>query len=602
MPTRPTIRLAAAVVVSSLAAAACTSADDTAAPATTDAPASTAPAEDTETGAGDDDGEVPEADEAADDGDVDAAPTFTPVVEWFNCEVGECADLEVPLDHADPTGDTIELRVLRQPALDPDRRIGSLIVHFGGPGADSTDVFADFAPFAGESFPEFDIVAWDQRGTGDSARIDCPALEELPDVEQALTDPSDGIDDEVEAFRPFTETLGACAVESGALADHYATETTARDLELLRIALGDDGLTFLGLSYGTQIGWVHASLFPDSVRAMVLDGATPPGAWQPDGLVAQLASIERTFQTFVERCAVSPSCDARDEGLDVRVERIAAELRDAPIERPDGVFDEVDLRLAVLGTLYLPATFIGPDLDRWLSETDDGDPSGFEDFQEFSAEASTLGAFESILCADGVDLADGEVLALITAAAEASPTFGRLPSTGGCDWWPGTPDEPPALDTTGAPTILVVGSTLDPATPYEDAVELDRLLADSRLLTYDGDGHTIVTFDFCIDDVVADYLVSLVVPPEGTVCRADDRARFGIEIDADLEILTVLDGSGADEAGVLVGDVVTAIDGRSVDSPEQLLVAEPGVTTRFTVERDGDLVELDVLPSLGGWG
>lgn len=495
----------AVVVASLLVLAACTSGSDA-------GPGDTSIAPETTLSSG-----TPASETTTSDGDPQ--PVQGSSIEWTACGSFECGTLAVPLDHDDPTGPTIDIAVTRRVTNSPNR-IGSLFLNFGGPGGESGEIIQSAGSFFASLFGDwFDIVVWDPRGTGESERLACDEAG-VEDIGVGIVDPSDGFESELDVEAAAFDVIAQCAAATGPVIDHLSTADVARDLDLLRVAVGDEGLTYLGYSYGTQIGWVYATLFPDNVRALILDGAVPPGSLSGGGLVEQYEGFERTFDAFDTWCAEAVSCQAADEGLGNRVDRLVSELGDQPIVTPAGVtFGADDLLEGVLNQLYGEADLTGPSLDAFLAAVDRGDPSGFIADAAGNAESSTPGAYKAVSCADGFDVdSEQDSIDQMNAMLAAAPRFGQLNEGIRCDLWPGEVEPLPALDTTGAATILVVGTTLDPATPYESAIELDELLADSVLLTYDGTGHTIVGGDACINGHAIDYLVDLVAPAPGTVC------------------------------------------------------------------------------------
>ena len=448
------------------------------------------------------------------------APFVVAEINWTPCGNNECGTLTVPLDHDDPQGETIDIAVSRFTSNSPDR-IGSLFLNFGGPSAETNEILAFSGAFFSAVFDSrFDIVGWDPRATGETAPLQCESFRD-DDIGIGFVDASDGFSTELSEEEASFLRLAECAEASGPIVDHLSTSDVARDLDLLRQAVGDDELSYLGYSYGTQIGWVYASLFPDSVRAMILDGAVPPGSFGSAGLVEQYSGFERTFAEFDAVCDASPqNCQQATEGLAETVDRLTGELVANPLETPGGaIYTADDFLEGVLLTLYSEAEQEIPDLSSRIASVDAGDPSPFIDSEFFQSQSSTAGVYKAVNCADGFDVdspEDSEAhLADILAAA---PRFGQVNEGIRCDLWPGEIKGLPELDTAGAPTLLVVGNTLDPATPYESAIELDQLLDDSVLLTFDGSGHTIVGSDACINAFALDYMANLVAPPSGTVC------------------------------------------------------------------------------------
>ncbi len=446
-------------------------------------------------------------------------PFEVQAAEWRTCDLAQCADLEVPVDHANPSGPTITIAMTRIPARGAaGERIGSVFVNFGGPGGEGTETIMSFEPFIPDELRQrFDIVSWDPRGVEDTAGLGCDR--EIGDEPTVMVDGADGFDDELAADRVVWDRVMAC-VATSPIIDNIGTYNVALDLDLMRQAVGDDQLSYLGLSYGTEIGWVYASLFPENVRAMVLDGAVPPMGGLADQTFSQLIAIEASIDRYNQGCAQSPDCPLNDEGLESTILRLMDELEASPIPLDDGTtFGPVDLGNLMVSMTYLDQTDWGPTFAAAVASLDRGDVLPISNlvanFQGGAEEAT----FWAVLCADGSGvLPDGNYDELYRRALEFSPIVGRLPGGIFCDSFPGKIDGLPALDTTGTPPLLVIGNTGDNATPYADAVRLDQLLADSVLLTYDGAGHTITFFDECVDAIVVDYFIDVRVPAEGTRC------------------------------------------------------------------------------------
>ncbi len=463
------------------------------------------------------------SDTTAPDNTFDVAP-----VDWQSCGAGDCADLEVPLDYADPGGSTITIAMARLPATGPAAdRIGSIFVNFGGPGGEGTETIQSFAPFVPAALRErFDIVSFDPRGVEDTSGLGCDDL--IGDEPTELVDAADGFADEVQAVGEVWDRVMVCVANSPIIND-IGTIAVANDLEMMRRAVGDDALTYLGFSYGTEIGWVYATLYPDSVRAMVLDGAVPPADDLGAATFSQLMAIDDAIGRWDQGCNQSSDCPLRDEGYATTIMRLMDELEANPIPMQDGTtFGPVDLVSLVVGMTYLNPVDWGPTFAAAVYSLDQGDVSSMVAIADAFEGGSEEATFWSVLCADGTgDLPGDDYEALYAEALAISPLVGRIPGGIFCDRFPGEIDGLPTLDTTGTPPLLVIGNTGDNATPYQDAVRLDQLLADSVLLTYDGPGHTITFFDDCVDAIVVDYFLDLTTPPEGTRCGNPSRVGDG---------------------------------------------------------------------------
>lgn len=439
----------------------------------------------------------------------------------------ECAPLTVPVSRADPDGDTLELELARLPHTGPER-IGSLLVNPGGPGGSGIEFLTSAAAVMPEELTDaFDIVTWDPRGVGESTPVWCIDDDEKDAQVEGDTSP----DTEAEVQRALEDQARfrkGCEGDDEGLIEHMSTADVAGDLEEIREALGEDQLSFLGFSYGTAIGATYASLFPQRVRAMVLDGAVSTSGDDIGQAVTQAQSFERAYLRFVATCDAAPAC-----ALSGRTAATVAEARDALDERPievDGRELTADLfDVSLLTALYDPSLWGsvagaidelgqgGAELLLSLADRQLGrDPDGTWD-NSWDAQAM-------VSCADSEYRPTvEEALADSDRVAAASPTFGEVYRTGplSCLDWPLAATPVPEWGPAGAPTIMVVGTLGDPATPYDWSREMAAALGDTYLLTYEGDGHTaFLRGGDCVDDAVVGYLVDLDLPEGPLSCPA----------------------------------------------------------------------------------
>lgn len=457
--------------------------------------------------------------------DPDRDPT-APTLDWERCGGLECATLTVPVDHADPDGEVIGIAVARAPAQGDDP-IGSLVINPGGPGGSGIDFLEVVASVAPRELAErFDLVSFDPRGVKRSSSIDCGWV-----LDEDAFDPTIASDDPELRLAAALDDARAeaqqCVEANGELLLRVGTVATARDLDLLRQALGDDGLSYLGLSYGTRLGAVYAELFPDRVRALVLDGADRIVP-QPDDTLQQYLGFEAAFAAFAEACGARDSCPlAADEAPRI-VAAIDDELQVAPLETdaslvgPDRLLTRDELYVAVLSALYDESSWTtlaaGLELahdaadgsvlqllsDRYLERSDDGT---FSDLAE---------SFTAISCADEVYRPTED--AIRAAARDADDVLEVFAAVGpdigtGCFGWPEAIDPLPTdVDGAGAPPIVVVGTTGDPATPYAWAQDMAEALDSAVLVTFEGVVHTAFFNSDCVRSEATDYLVDLEVP------------------------------------------------------------------------------------------
>jgi pimeloyl-ACP methyl ester carboxylesterase len=422
--------------------------------------------------------------------------------------------------------------VIRLPAADPARRIGALVLNPGGPGASGVTFLREVAgAFPAEIRDRFDLVSFDPRGVGLSDPVRCASGPELdrylaldPDPERPAE-----VATVVAATRRFVE---GCVRRSGlALLAHVGTVDAARDLERLRIALGEQRLTYLGFSYGTFLGATFANLYPTRVRAFVLDGAIDPALPPEQADRDQAVGFEHELDALLASCQASPGCPLDAGGsATATFGRVLARLESGPPLPAGGgqVLDDGTGFLGLVAGLYSEATW--PELEAALADVLAGNGKPLVELADEYAMrrpdgtyANTIEANTAIDCVDRRyprSVAAYEVQAVLDA--KRAPVFGGPVAWGSlpCAFWPVPPTDAPAvLRAQGSPAILVVGTTGDPATPYSWAVALARELAHGVLLTHEGEGHTAYFDSSCVRRVVDAYLVSLAVPPAGTVCR-----------------------------------------------------------------------------------
>lgn len=442
-------------------------------------------------------------------------PTTSPVeaVEWSSCGTAECATVPVPRDHDEPDGPTIDLAVARLPAR--GERIGALFVNFGGPGSGAVELLPRF-PIPAEVRDRFDVVAVDPRGVGGSSPLACG----VDPTSLYAVDPTVEDDDDVRALVSISEAYAAdCAAERGELLPHVGTRAVARDLDLVRAGMGDDQLSFLGFSYGTAIGQAYAELFPDRVRTMILDGVVDPAPTGLEVATQQALGFEAALVRWADGCSARTSCELGDPVT--AVDRLLAEAeRGIPSSgstRPLGPGEAaIGLAMALYDTGFWNV------LDRAVGSALDGDGSAMVALADQYVELVDFSAYYAVSCLDSA-WPDGtaEHLAAAKAAGDRSPRFGEAIVNDylRCAVWPVDDGPLGPIEAPGAPPILVVSTTGDPATPYENGVRVAERLARGVLLTHDGDGHTIVfQGSGCVDEVAVAYLVEQVLPPEGARC------------------------------------------------------------------------------------
>ena len=463
---------------------------------------------------------------------------YTQEVDWRRCGDGaQCGKVTVPVDWDAPDGDTLQLALARRPATRESR--GALLVNFGGPGVAGASLVRrhDRAGTSSKTVRRaYDLVGFDPRGTGGSAPLDCLGDREL-DAFLAFDPVADPTTDLPAAAREFQANarpfIDGCARDGGPLLAHLDAGSVARDMDVIRAALGQDRLNYLGYSYGTLLGALYADAHPQRVGRMVLDGAMDPASTFTDVEVGQAQGMERALRAFVTWCLDEGDCALTgdvDEGMR-QIGRILATADRDPLRTGDGRRLTAALALTgIISPLYDDQAW--PDLDDALGRARDGDGSGLlelaDEYSERDDEgryASNLNEiFNAVKCVDYPATADtGHLQDTAARIRRAAPVLGPYLSHGEllCAQWPVPPARTPApVTAAGAPGILVVGTTGDPATPYAWARSLAGQLESGVLLTHEGEGHIAYQrSSACVDRAVDAYLVDGLLVPDGTVCQ-----------------------------------------------------------------------------------
>jgi pimeloyl-ACP methyl ester carboxylesterase len=456
---------------------------------------------------------------------------------WAACgDRFDCASVRVPVDYARPAGPTTRVALKRLKSSGSAKRLGTLFFDPGGPGGSGVGLTEEIgrllAPRLGGSY---DVVGIDPRGVGASAPIDCmsdrqtdawwgrPASPTTPAAKKAY-------------FSAITAFGKGCLQRSGHLAAHVSTVEVVKDLDIMRALVGDRKLNYLGWSYGTKIGAVYAQLFPSLVGRMVLDGAEDPKLNGVGAQRSQLRGYQGVLVAFVRDCVTLPDCPlgTTEATATERLLAFVAGLAKTPLPTADPKRPLTDAR-----ALYAMVAKLGNPQGWGVLRTalaaglqgDGGKLSALSDElvgrQSDGSYANRGNEFEvnkAVVCLDSAGRAGPTVVQRILPGFKAiSPLFGPLFAweAATCETWPLKATNPrPVLHPSGAPPILVVGTTNDSATPYSQAVALSKALEKSRLLTYVGNGHLayLIRGSSCIDDAVDAYLKTGALPPTGARC------------------------------------------------------------------------------------
>ena len=477
------------------------------------------------------------ADNPAENTEDPLAPYLGQEVQWSDCGAGaECATVMAPLDWDNPgVGEDVSLAVSRHSAT--GQALGSLFVNPGGPGASGYEFVLDSVDFAvSEVLREsFDVIGWDPRGVNFSSPVSCAATDAELDyfffgeLEAQPDTPEWDAELLAESIRFGQE----CQANTGELLEFVDTLSTVRDLDLLRHLVGDEQLNYLGYSYGTLIGALYIDTFPEKVGRMVLDGPVDPGASQFDLVVNQHRGFEEALEAYLVECDLTNSCPFAGS-LEQRLRGVSDlydELEQNPLRHADGrLIDDGMLRTAMVTTLYAQSSW--PFLTRMFEELQEGvtDTAIFlvdfyYDREGGVYQNNSMEAFIAINCLDYPVESDPAVLeAQADQLREAAPYTARPSGDGDlvCMNWP----YPPKLNKgpvrgEGANPVVILGTTGDPATPYNWSVSLNEQLENSVLLTLVGEGH--LAYDervTCINDPVDTYFVTGDLPEDGITCVA----------------------------------------------------------------------------------
>jgi pimeloyl-ACP methyl ester carboxylesterase len=469
---------------------------------------------------------------------VTLAAYYAQKLHWTPCDSGfQCARLLVPFDYSRPSWKRFSLPVIRLSAADPAGRIGSLVVNPGGPGGSGV-LYAQQARsvISRAVLDRFDVVGFDPRGVGGSEpAVHCMTGRQLDQYYD--TDDTPGTPAQLSAIVSQSKLFASeCARNAGSLLPYVGTQNAARDLDVLRAALGESKLTYLGKSYGTYLGAWYAQLFPRHVRALVLDGALDPDATPTDINLTQAEGFEVALHSFAANCMASRSCPlGHDQPVSAGIAKLQA-LLDHTVRTPlandlgDGRPANAALLLeGVAAALY--STSYWPTLRTGLKDAFGGDGTTLIELADLLLERNSSGSYSNLadsnMAINCLDRPWARNLPVwrsdAVAAARVAPQFGAAIVWGSlaCAYWP-VPSYPlPKITGVGAPPILVVGTTKDPATPYRWAQALARELRSGVLLGWDGNGHTAYMMgSSCVDGAVDSYLISGAVPRSGTVCPA----------------------------------------------------------------------------------
>jgi len=513
------LRRTAAAVAGTLMLAACgerlvfeASTDSTVASEETSSPAGTRPEPDTQ----------------------QAAETELGIITWGECDAPtlaeglECGTLAVPFDYDDPLAGTFSLYLVRRPADSPSARLGSLLVNPGGPGFGGSSVAEQAEWYLSTTLlQQFDVIGWDPRGTGKSEpAVDC--IEEYDRYFAIDSPPNDAA--AKQAMVDLTqEFVDECVERNGEMLKYISTESSARDMDSIRAALGEEKISYFGFSYGSELGATWVTLFPETVRAAVFDGASDPNANGFDQAMAQLKGFEQQLEAFLAECAKRRTCAINNDGdpaalFDNLVEKIDLEpVPTSPGRTPvtQGVFYTAVVQAMYSNTLW-------PRLEAALAAALRNEGSLllalYDDYYQRQADGTYGNELEAFLAISCLDDPEGSTVADIDADvpkfAAAAKRLGENFGYGyACALWPYRVDNRVTVTGKGAGPIVVIGTTGDAATPLESTRKAARSLEGGVLVVVEADRHTGYGLNTCVVQAVDRYLTDLVVPDDETFCR-----------------------------------------------------------------------------------
>ncbi|GAA4504983.1 MULTISPECIES: alpha/beta hydrolase [Nonomuraea] len=439
-----------------------------------------------------------------------------------------CGKLAVPLDYSDPEGEKIELAMIKIPAVDRGNRIGSLLFNFGGPGASGVDTLDQAAKALSSLRARYDLISFDPRGVERSSGVRCgtgadldefTALNTLPPGEETRRRIN-------EANRKFADL---CGQDSGKILPYVGTVNAARDMDRMRTALGDEKLHYVGMSYGTQLGAVYATLFPGNVGRMVLDAPLDPTVSFEERTLAQTRGFQHVYRNFLKAC-VKERCEvgASVEAANANVEKLLNDLAARPLKVGTRELTQGLAATGVASALYSELSW--PFLETALGQALKGQGGAllyladtYTGRNEDGTYSTQMTSFPAITCVDTAERPDARTLRRTEEAAlRISPLFGSEGSGGICSVWPAAGgDEAKRVDATGSAPIVVIGGKNDPATPYEWAPKLTAQLKTATLVTYEGEGHgAYLSGSQCVAKLVDSYLLDGKLPRRGATCPA----------------------------------------------------------------------------------
>jgi pimeloyl-ACP methyl ester carboxylesterase len=457
---------------------------------------------------------------------------YSQSVEWSSCEDGfHCGKVQVPKDYANPAAGDITLSVIKLPST--GNKLGSILVNPGGPGGSGVDFVKDAGNthFTEKLRANYDVVGFDPRGVGRSAPVTCMTDAERDAAREKVF--RKNTDEGLAAALAFNKSFAEqCAQQTGDVLGHIDTVSAAKDLDVLRAVSNDAKLNYLGFSYGTFLGSTYASLFPDNVGRVVLDGAVDPAISNEELTAGQAVAFEKALHTYVASCQQQQQCPLSgsvDNGVQEIRELITAVDQNPQTAKDGRLVTANDFVNGLILPLYNDQSW--PALTQALDSAFSGDVSQMMRLADLGADREPNGtyssnsafAFQAINCLDYPMVTDTAAMrAEEVRLMQESPTFGAFFAYGGvtCKDWPYPSTRNPApVEYNGSAPIVVVGTTGDPATPLQWSQSLRKQLENASLVTWEGEGHTAYgRANSCVSTAVDDYFVDGKLPQDGLKC------------------------------------------------------------------------------------
>lgn len=461
---------------------------------------------------------------------------YEQVVDFEECGTRlYCADIDVPMDWNDPNSEPISIAtVFRMADSDPN---GFILFNPGGPGSSGYDWVKDSSEFLGteDLRSDWNLLGFDPRGVGRSSAVECLTDSEYDEFLYGVSGFPIGSEQDISIARAATADFASkCLENTGPLLEFVDTVSAAKDMDVLRAVVGESKLNFLGYSYGSFLGTTYATLFPDRVGRFVLDGAIDPTVDDSEQTLFQIQAFEAALTSFLEKCDTYEDCPfSGDVPKDLElVQQMLRSIEQRPLPTSSG--RELTIWAAVTGLIMpLYSDRYWPTLSTAFSEALSGSGDLFLNLADFYNDRNEDGSYQTNLIAANyaigcLDSSSSQSMFTIEAQnkrlLEAAPVLGRYWQFGGlrCASWPfQEADKPSSYSAAGSPTILVIGTTGDPATPYSQAQSLaNDVLENGFLMTYNGEGHTIYGNQVkCIDQVVDKFFLTGELPDADPNCR-----------------------------------------------------------------------------------